>query len=257
MIGIKRSVYRYEPMPNDDGVVRAKLRELAQKHRRWGCPMLHIKLMQQGIRINHKRTERLYRLEKLQVRKRRRIKRAAQLRIALPQAVRPGQIWAMDFIWDALTDGRRIKNLVVIDIYTRRVLAIETDTSINAVRVIRVLNDLAMRYGLPEIIVMDNGPEFRSKAMDAWFYARDVKSHFIDPGKPVQNAYVESFNDKFRHECLNDNCFFTLAHAKGIIGKWQEEYNNERPHSSLDGLTPEEFTRLEQDKTTAGEAVKF
>jgi putative transposase len=244
-------------LPNDDGIIRAKLRELAQKHRRWGCPMLHIKLKQHGIRINHKRTERLYRLEKLQVRKRRRIKRSAELRVALPKAVKPGHIWGMDFIWDALTDGRRFKNLVILDIYTRRDLAIETDTSINAVRVVRVLNELALRYGLPEIIVMDNGPEFRSKALDAWAYERGVKMHFIEPGKPVQNAYVESFNDKFRHECLNDNCFFTLIHAKGIIEKWRQEYNGERPHSSLGGLTPEEFTRLEQDKTMAGEAVKF
>jgi putative transposase len=200
--------------------------------------------------INHKRTERLYRLEGLSIRKRRRVKRASALRIKPPQATKPNHVWAMDFVWDALTSGRRIKTLTAIDTHTRESLAIEVDTSINAQRVIRVLNDVALTRGLPEVITVDNGPEFISRVLDAWAYERGVKLHFITPGKPVENAFIESFNDKFRNECLNDNCFFTVAHARDVIEVWRMQYNQKRGHSSLGWITPEEFYRQEQDKLT-------
>jgi len=201
------------------------------------------------IKINHKRTERLYGLEKLQLRKRRRKKGASVMRITLPQPDRPNQMWTMDFVWDALTSGRRFKTLTLIDVYTRESLAIEVDTSLPAARVIRVLSRLAYQRGLPEVISMDNGPEFISNALDAWAYERGVKLHFIEPGKPVQNGFIESFNDKFRNECLNEHCFFTIDHARKLIEDWRNEYNKERPHSSLGNLTPEEFMRQEQEKS--------
>ena len=246
MIGIYRTVFTYRPIERNDAIVRHRLRELAQKHRRYGSPRLHDKLRREGLVVNHKRTERLYRLEGLKLRKRRRVKRASMLRVDPPQATKPNHVWAMDFIWDALINGRRIKTFPIIDTYTRESLAIEVDLSINAQRVIRILNELALTRGLPEVITVDNGPEFISRAMDAWAYQRGVKLHFISPGRPMENPFIESFNDKFRDECLNDSCFFTIPHAREIIETWRVEYNQERGHSSLGMLTPNEFYQQQQ-----------
>lgn len=240
-------MFKYTPVKGNDDIVRQRLRELAQKHRRYGSPRLHDKLRREGFVINHKRTERLYSLEGLKIRKRRRVKRASMLRIPPPEANRINHVWAMDFIWDALTSGRKVKTFPIIDTYTRESLAIEVDTSINAQRVIRVLNDIALRRGLPEIITVDNCPEFISRALDAWAYERGVKLHFITPGKPTENPYIESFNDKYRDECLNDNCFFTILHARDLIETWRVEYNQERGHSSLGMLTPNEFYQQQQE----------
>jgi putative transposase len=165
-------MFKYAPAKRNDAIVRQRLRELAQKHRRYGSPRLHDKLRREGFVINHKRTERLYSLEGLKIRKRRWVKRASMLRIPTPEANRINHVWAMDFIWDALTNGRKVKTFPIIDTYTRECLAIEVDTSINAQRVIRVLNDIVLRRGLPEIITVDNGPEFISRALDAWAYER-------------------------------------------------------------------------------------
>ena len=239
-------MFKYSPIKRNDDVVRQRLRELAQKHRRYGSPRLHDKLRREGLVMNHKRTERLYRLEGLKIRKRRRVKRASMLRVPPPEATSINHVWAMDFIWDALTNGRKVKTFPIIDTYTRESLAIEVDTSINAQRVIRVLNDIVLRRGLPEIITVDNGPEFISRALDAWAYERGVKLHFITPGKPTENPYIESFNDKYRDECLNDNCFFTIPHARDLIETWRVEYNQERGHSSLGMLTPNEFYQQKQ-----------
>lgn len=247
MIGIYRTVFKYAPVKGNDDIVRQRLRELAQKHRRYGSPRLHDKLRREGLVMNHKRTERLYSLEGLKIRKRRRVKRASMLRVPPPEANRINHVWAMDFIWDALTSGRKVKTFPIIDTYTRECLAIEVDTSINAQRVIRVLNDVVLRRGLPEIITVDNGPEFISRALDAWAYERGVKLHFITPGKPTENPYIESFNDKYRDECLNDNCFFTIPHARDLIEAWRMDYNQERSHSSLGMLTPNEFYQQQQE----------
>ena len=249
MIGIHRSVFKYVPQPRpDEAMIRGRLREWAVKRRRWGCPQFHEQLRREGLRINHKRTERLYRLEKLQIRKRRRIKRSSMSRIPPPKAERINHVWAMDFIFDALTNGRKLKTLPVMDVYSRKCIRIEVDTSINAQRVVNILNELALGYGLPEYITIDNGPEFISRAMDAWAYERGVKLHFITPGKPTENPFIESFNDKYREECLNDNSFFTLAHARTLIEEWRNIYNQERTHSSLDRMTPEEFYQKETEK---------
>jgi putative transposase len=224
------------------------MRELAQKHRRRGCPHLHRILRREELVVNHKRTERIYRAEGLSIRRKKRKKTAAVLRIQIPDAVRPNQQWAMDFMADALYNGRKIRLLTLLDEYTRECLAIEVDTSINGVRVTNVLTRVAMMRGLPDIIKVDNGPEFIGKALDAWAYQREVHLQFSRPGKPVDNRFIESFNGRFRDECLNDNWFMSLHAARNIVEKWRLEYKTERPHSSLNDLTPEEFVNKEQEK---------
>jgi len=252
-VGLSRSSFVYTPLPprSDEAVIRNRLKELAQKRRRFGCPRLHILLRREGYMLNHKRTERLYTEEGLSLRVRRRKKMASLLRTELPLPTHANHIWSMDFVSDCLSSGRKFKSLPIIDEYSRQCFRIEVDTSINGVRVCRVLNEIAYAQGLPEIIIIDNGPEFISKAVDAWAYERGVKLHFINPGKPVENAYIESFNGRFRDECLNDHWFMTLDHARKEIEAWRIDYNTERPHSSLNDLTPEEFIRQEQGKTGA------
>ncbi len=227
----------------DEDTMRTRLKELAQARRRFGYRRLHTLLRREGITINHKRTLRLYRLENLSIRIRRRKKLAAVARIELPLATKPNQRWSMDFLSDALHDGRKIKVLPVVDDYSHKCFALEVDTSINGRRVCEVLNRIAYKEGLPEVITIDNGPEFIGKALDAWAYQRGIHLRFIRPGKPVENAYIESFNGKFRDECLNENWFMSLDHARQLIEAWRIDYNSQRPHSSLNDLTPEEFLR--------------
>jgi putative transposase len=257
LIGLSRTSFHYRPAAKpDEEVIRKRLRELAQTRRRFGCPRLHVMLRREGFVINHKRTERIYRQEGLILRIRRRKKMSSLLRTDIPKPDYPNHIWSMDFMRDSLANGRAIKILAVVDEYTRKCFRIEVDTSINGVRVTRVLDEIARVEGLPEIIIIDNGPEFIGKALDAWAYQRGVKLTFIRPGKPVENAYIESFNGRFRDECLNENWFLTLEHARGIIEKWRIDYNNERPHSSLGYLTPEEFIRQETEKFSTGMPVE-
>jgi len=257
MIGLSRTSFRYRPIVKpDEEVIRRRLKELAQTRRRFGCLRLHVMLRREGFVINHKRTERLYRQEGLILRIRRRKKLSSLLRTDIPKPDYPNHIWSMDFMRDSLANSRSIKILSIVDEWTRKCFRIEVDTSINGVRVTRVLTEIAQMGNLPEIIIIDNGPEFISKALDAWAYQRGVKLTFIRPGKPVENAYIESFNGRFRDECLNENWFLTLEHARGIIEKWRIDYNNERPHSSLGYRTPEEFLRLESEKFSTGMPVE-
>ena len=257
LIGLSRTSFRYRPIVKpDEEVIRKRLKELAQTRRRFGCPRLHVMLKREGFVINHKRTERIYRQEGLILRIRRRKKMSSLLRTDIPKPAYPNHIWSMDFVRDSLAGGRAIKILSILDEWTRKCFRIEVDMSINGVRVARVLTEIAQMECLPEIIIIDNGPEFISKALDAWAYQRGVKLTFIRPGKPVENAYIESFNGRFRDECLNENWFLTLEHARGIIEKWRIDYNNERPHSSLGYLTPEEFIRQESEKFSTGIPVE-
>ena len=257
MIGLSRTSFCYKPVIRpDEEVIRKRLRKLAETRRRFGCPRLHVMLRREGFMINHKRTERIYRQEGLILRIRRRKKMASLLRTDMAKPNYPNHIWSMDFMRDSLANGRAIKVLSVVDEYTRKCFRIEVDTSINGVRVARALTEIAQVEGLPEVIVIDNGPEFVSNALDAWAYQRGVQLTFIRPGKPVENAYIESFNGRFRDECLNENWFLTLEHARGIIEKWRIDYNNERPHSSLGYLTPEEFIRQESEKFSTGMPVE-
>jgi putative transposase len=248
LIGISRTSFRYKPKRADDILIRARLKELAQKRRRFGCRRLHVMLRRDGIMINHKKTERIYREEKLALRIRRRKKFASLLRTEIPRPKHPNHIWSMDFMKDALSSGRKIKVFPVVDEYSRKCFNVEVDTSITGTRVCEVLNRISFTEGLPEIIMIDNGPEFIGKALDEWSYRRGIKLFFITPGKPVENCYIESFNGKFRDECLNEHWFTSLEHARKDIEDWRVDYNTERPHSSLDYLTPEEFLRKESEK---------
>jgi putative transposase len=217
------------------------MKELADERRRFGCRRLHVLLKREDLVVNHKRTERIYREENLSLRVRRRKKTASHGRVEIKEAKGINELWAMDFLQDSLFDGRRTRVLAMIDTFTRECLRIEVDMSIKGQRVVTALSQIASMRGLPENIIVDNGPEFISNVLDAWAYERGVKLHFIRPGKPVDNAYMESFNGRFRDECLNQNWFMSLGHARQVIEEWRVDYNMVRPHSSLDDMTPIEF----------------
>jgi len=241
LVEMSRTVYGYRPQRRDDTALRQRLRELAQQRRRFGSPRLHTLLRREGLVINHKRTERIYREEGLALRRKRRRKGAAGNRIIMPAPKRPNQKWSMDFVTDSIATGRRIRALAIVDDYSRECPAIEVDTSLGGARVVSLLDRLAETRGLPEIITMDNGPEFASRSLDEWAYRRGIKLDFIRPGKPVENAFAESFIGRLRDECLNDNLFVSLKHAREVIESWRKDYNMVRPHGSLGGLPPEEF----------------
>jgi len=254
---LSRTSFGYTPVVKpDEEVIRKRLRKLSETRRRFGCPRLHIMLRTEGYKINHKRTERLYRQEGLALRIRRRKKMASLLRTEMPRPEYANHIWSMDFMRDNLSDGRAIKLLSVVDEYTRKCLRIEVDTSINGLRVSRILSEISRKEGFPEIIIIDNGPEFISNALDAWAYHRGVKLTFIRPGKPVENAYIESFNGRLRDECLNENWFLSLEHARSVVEEWRIDYNTARPHSSLGNLTPEEFIRQKSESFSTGMPVE-
>lgn len=226
------------------------MKELAGRLRRYGHWRLYVILRREGFQVNHKRTERIYRSEKLSLRIRKTKKFASVTRVPLPEAVRSNQIWAMDFVSDSLWTGRKFRSLTMVDTYTKQCLGIEVDTSLTGQRVVRVLERLTEIQGFPEFIRVDNGPEFISKALDEWAYRNQVKLDFIRPGKPTENGHIESFNGKFRDECLNENYFVDLKEAKEIIENWRTEYNTYRPHSSLNDLTPEEFAKKDRETLT-------
>jgi len=242
LASLSRSTVRYRPRRNGDQELRERLRELAGERRRFGYRQLHVLLPREGHEVNHKRVYRLYREEGLAVRKRRRkrVSRAERVPLAVPTG--PNQVWTSDFVHDALSWGRKIRMLTIEDAFTREALAIEVDTSLSGMRVVRVLDCVSEERGtLPDVIVLGNGPELTSRALDQWAYERGVRLHFIDPGKPQQKGFIESFNGKLRDECLNEHCFLSLAGARRIVEEWRIDYNRNRPHSSLGNLTPEEY----------------
>lgn len=254
LISVHRSTARYQVRGRPDGPIRARLRELAAEKRRYGYRRLHVLLRREGVLVNHKCVERIYREEGLSVRRRKR-KRTAGVRAESWQpATRPDQRWSLDFVSDALWWGRKLRMLTVVDTYTRESLAIEVDTSLSGARVARVLDRvIGERAARPDEIVLDNGPELTSKALDQWAYERGVRLRFIEPGKPAQNAFIESFNGKLRDECLNEHWFTTVWDAREKVETWRVEYNRERPHSSLGNRTPDEFRRsLTQRKDPVG-----
>ncbi len=241
LVGLPRASYDYRPVAKHDDELREKIRELAHQRRRFGCPRIHLLLRREGLVVNHKRTERIYREEGLSLRKRKRKKIAAINRVILPAPGRPNERWSMDFVTDGMATGRRFRALVIVDDYSRECPVIEVDTSLGGARVVSVLDRLAETRGLPEVITSDNGPEFAGKVMDEWAYRCDVKLNFIRPGKPIENAYAESFIGRIRDECLNENWFISLKHAREVIESWRIDYNEGRPHTSLGGLTPREY----------------
>jgi putative transposase len=240
VLGVNRSSCRYVGRRPDDPI-REPLRALAAQRPRFGYRRLTILLRRDGWTANHKRVYRIYRQEGLTVRRKRRKKLAAGARVTLPPPARPNERWSMDFMGDSLASGRTFRILNIVDDASRECLAIEVDTSLSGYRVARVLDRIAATRPLPLRIVADNGPEFTSKVLDAWAYQHRVQLHFIRPGKPVENAFIESFNGKFRDECLNENWFLGLADAREKIETWRLDYNLVRPHSSLNDRTPTEY----------------
>jgi putative transposase len=240
--GFARSSQRYQTLRASDTPLRTRLRELATKKPRWGYRQLTRVLRRQpGPRINYKRVQRIYQQEGLQVRRRRRKHRATVPRTPMPVPTSANERWSMDFVRDTLGDGRAFRSLTIVDDCTRESPAIEVDFSLPGARVVAVLDRLKQSHGLPKAIVCDNGPEFAGAELDEWAYRNGVVLDFIDPGKPTQNAFVESFNGTFREECLNENWFVSLADAQQTIEAWRIEYNTERPHSRLRDCTPSEF----------------
>jgi len=238
------SSYYYQAQPRDDKRVREALRDLAMRRRRWGYRMLTEVLRRKGFQDNHKRIYRVYREEKLQVKTRRRRKTARWRGTRPLGALWRNDRWSMDFMSDQLASGRKFRTLNIVDDFTRECLAIEADTSLSGERVTRVLDRLVIERGHPARIVTDNGPEFTGQALDRWAYKHQVKLEFIQPGKPIQNAYVESFNGTCRNECLNEHWFMSLGHARELLEAWRMDYNLNRPHSALGGKTPREFAKL-------------
>jgi putative transposase len=239
---LERNTFRYRSRRQDDAVLRTRIREIAESQRRDGCPRIYVRLRREGWQVNHKKVERLYyRDERLSLGRRRRKKAAAVPRVALPRPTRPGFCYAMDFVPDRLVTGRRFKCFTMTDPCSKEVPVIEVDGSIGGARVCRILDRLFLTRPLPETLILDNGPEFAGTALDAWAAQHGVHLHFIQPGKPVQNAFIESFNGKFRDECLNEHWFLTLQEAQLMIEAWRREYNEERTHSTIGDVTPQEF----------------
>jgi putative transposase len=241
ILAVDRSSVRYAHRRGDDGDLRSRLRGLALERRRFGYRRLGIMLAREGIVMNHKKLLRLYREENLRVRRRRGRKRAMGTRAPMTMPQGSNQRWSLDFVSDTLACGRRFRILAVVDDFTRECLALAADTSISGLRVARELDAIIAVRGKPLMIVSDNGTELTSNAMLKWQQDRGVEWHYIAPGKPMQNGFVESFNGRLRDECLNEHLFTSYRHAREIISAWREDYNQHRPHTSLDGLTPSEY----------------
>lgn len=248
LLQLPRASWYYRVHRRDDTVLRRRLRELAQARLRFGYLRLHVLLRREGWVINKKRVHRIYREEGLTVRLTRRRKRASHLRVVPPCASRVNERWSMDFVADTLLDGRRFRTLTVVDNWSRHSQLMEVDFTLTGTKVVTALERVAKHSGYPKMITVDNGSEFASKALDAWAYAHGVKLDFIRPGKPVENAVIESFNGRFRDECLNAQVFVSLHDARQKIEAWRIDYNEHRPHGSLGNLTPREFA--EQGATT-------
>jgi len=218
-----------------------RLKDLAGARVRYGYRRLHILLKREGWQINHKRVYRLYKLEGLSLRLKTKKKRVSAPRVPLPAATSPNDCWSLDFVADRLSDGRQCRMLTLVDNFSRVSPAIEVDFSLNGKRVVEVLEGLKLNYGLPKTVKVDNGSEFISEAMDEWAHRNKVKLDFSRPGKPTDNAFIESFNGRLRQECLNQNWFTSLDDAKQIVEEWRRDYNQLRPHSSLKQKTPSDF----------------
>ena len=244
LLRMSSSVYRYKSRARDSSVLRMRIKEIAATRVHYGYRRVHVLLQREGFKDNHKRVYRLYQQEGLSLRlKRPKRNKSARLRQPKHEVTAINQIWSMDFVADALFDGRRLRALTVVDNYTRESLAIEVGQSLKGEDVVNTLNRIATKRGLPSIIKVDNGSEFISKVMDKWAYERSIELDFSRPGKPTDNAKVESFNGRLRQECLNAHWFLSLEDARRKIDEWRQYYNETRPHSALQWATPAEFAR--------------
>jgi len=254
-VRMSASTLRYAPAPDRNAELRARIIALAHRHRRYGAGMIHLKLRQAGEGVNHKRVHRLYVAERLQIRRRRRKKVPVADRQPLVKPTAPNEVWSADFVFDRTAEGRVLKCLAIVDDATTEAVAIIPARALGGLAVTRVLDRLALTRGLPQVLRTDNGLEFCGRALLTWAHERCVTLRLIEPGKPNQNAYVESFNSRFRDECLNEHWFTSLAHAEVVIEAWRREYNDERPKKGLGGLTPAAYARRlirETSTVTAG-----
>ena len=243
IVGMSASSLRYEPRPDRNGALRARIVALAQRHRRYGVGMIHLKLRQAGELVNYQRVERLYRLEKLHLRRRRRKKNPVADRQPLIGPGRANEVWSMDFVFERVASGRTLKCLVIIDDGTHESVAIVPEHPIGGDHLTRILDRICSQRGKPRVIRSDNGPEFTGKAMLTWAHRNGIALRLLEPGNPNQNAYVESFNGRLRDECLNEHWFMSVEHARALLETWRREYNEERPKRSLGGLTPTQYAK--------------
>ena len=257
VVRMSASTLRYVPAPDRNASLRARIVALAHRHRRYGAGMIYLKLRQAGVVANHKRVDRLYTEARLQVKRRRRKKvpQADRQPLVRPQGL--NEVWSADFVFDRTAEGRVLKCLTIVDDATTEAVAIVPARALGGLPVTRVFDRLALERGLPRILRTDNGKEFCGRAMLTWAHERGLTLRLIEPGKPNQNAYIESFNGRFRDECLNEHWFTSLAHARVVIEDWRREYNDERPKKALGGLTPTAYAqqltiRTETAKVTAG-----
>ena len=242
-LGFHRSTQRYESQ-KDDADLEGKLQRLAADRPRFGYRRLHVLLRRDGEVVNHKRVYRVYRSLGLAVRKKTRRKGAAQGRVLTPDPGSRNERWSMDFVSDQLASGQRFRVLNVVDDCTRECILSYAATSIPGAVVARLLSEAVKERGKPKVLLSDNGPEFTGKALDSWAFENGIKQEFIEPGKPMQNAYIESFNGRMRDEFLNTHWFLSLSQARLGLSVWRQDYNDVRPHSSLGNLAPHEFARL-------------
>ncbi|HEY8834397.1 MAG TPA: IS3 family transposase [Chthoniobacterales bacterium] len=238
MAGISASLFRYRRREDRNQVLRQRIVDMAHRHRRHGYRMIHLRLRQEGLAVNLKRVRRLYREEQLMVRRRKRKKVVLADRQPLLRPSRQNEVWSVDFVFDRLADGRSLKCLTVVDDCTHEAVAVHPDRAMSGTYVARILDRLKHERGLPKVIRSDNGSEFCGKAMMIWAHENGVALRFIEPGKPNQNAYVESFNGRLRDECLNEHWFTSLTHARALIETWRRDYNEYRPKKDLGGLPP-------------------
>lgn len=251
VLNLPVSTFRYRSL-RSDSELREKLIRLAQEKPRFGYRRLHVLLEREGQRVNHKRVWRVYRAAGLSVKRKRR-KQLRRVGTPVVAATKPNERWSLDFVSDGLATGRAIRVLSVVDTYTRECLALDVDTSFPSRRVTRVLDRVIAQRGLPERIRCDNGPELTSRHFLAWCVERRVTLEHIQPGRPMQNGHIESFNGKLRDECLRVSWFRNLFEARRQIRRWQNDYNEMRPHSSLSYRTPSEFALLANTATSAGQ----
>lgn len=244
VIALDRKVYYYQSRRKDQSPLRARIREIAYSRIRYGFHRIHVLLRREGWKVNHKRTYRLYCLEGLNLRyKKPRRHKSSSYRITRLPATQINQCWSMDFVCDQLFTGTRFRFLTVIDVFSRECLAIEVGQRLTGEAVVAVMHLLLNGRGKPKQIFVDNGSEFISKALDQWAYEHQVALAFSRPGKPTDNAFIESFNGSFRDECLNVHWFLSLEDAKMKAENWRQDYNQVRPHSALNDLTPAEFAK--------------
>jgi putative transposase len=256
-LGADRSSVRYRSQWPDDTAVRARLRELAAIRRRFGYRRLLVLMRREGLTMNHKKFRRLYREERLQVRRRAGRKRALGTRAPMAIPLGPNQRWSLDFLSDAFADGRRFRILAIVDDFTRECLALVADTSLPGPRVVRELDAVIARRGRPVTCVSDNGTELTGLAVLRWCQEMRIDWHYIAPGKPQQNAFIESFNARLRDELLNETLFTSLAQVRAVLIGWKDDYNDVRPHSALGNLTPNEYADRSAPRPQRGGALRY